>query len=198
MVKETRSPTTGVSTWCAIRTAWPSRTTSTAFVGSPLLPLASQRITCLEHEAPVTHESGAYRGQRVPQLVVFDEHLERVTGHHDEVELPAPIDRGQVARHPLYVRPLPRLPEHRLRGIEPAESSAVPGFPRHTQQLARAATHVEHASRRHHEWKVEPEVPPSLAERIVQLGETGLGEEAVHHHGTVPARQTHVNGMVGG
>ena len=61
-------------------------------VRSPPLPLPSQRIAGLEHEAPIPSESGPYRGQRLSQLVVFKEHLECKAGHHGDFELPTPID----------------------------------------------------------------------------------------------------------
>ena len=69
-----------------------------------------------------------------------------MTGHHNEVELSTPVDRGHITEDPLYVLPLPCLRKHCRGGIETAQSSVVPGFPRQAQQLTGTAAHIEHAS----------------------------------------------------
>ena len=48
-------------------------------------------------------EEGANCCERVAELVVVDEDLEGVAGHDDEVELVAPVERGQIAEDPLDV-----------------------------------------------------------------------------------------------
>ena len=90
-----------------------------------------------------------------------------MAGHDNEVELPGPIDRSEVAVDPLHVGPLLRHLQHRLGGIEPAQPSCVPGFPRQAQQLARPASDIEHALRRHHQRKIELEIRPARAERVI-------------------------------
>ena len=58
MVKETMSPSTGVSTWCVLR------------------------------------EGRPYRAERISEVIIIDEHLERMAAHYDQVELSIPIGRG--------------------------------------------------------------------------------------------------------
>ena len=66
-----------------------------------------------------------------------------MAGHDDEVELPLPVDRGEVAEDPLDVGAGARLIEHRVGGVEPAQPAAVatPGL---AQQVAGAAADIEH------------------------------------------------------
>ena len=72
-------------------------------VWSPAFPRASQRVTGFEDEEAVLCKSRPYRGQRRPQFVVSDQHLECVTGHYDEIELSTPIDRGGVTKAPFHI-----------------------------------------------------------------------------------------------
>ena len=62
--------------------------------------------------------------------------------------------------------------------------TCVPGP---AQQLTCPATNIEHGFRRHHERQVEAEVAPSFPwmKHVVQLGETGLDELMINHHGSV-------------
>lgn len=58
------------------------------------------------------------------------------------------------------------------------------------QQLTRTAADVEHGRGRHDEREVEAEVAPLLpgAEPVVELGESGFGEQAIDHGSSLPNR----------
>ena len=56
-------------------------------VRSPTLPRANQQVASLEREAAVLGEGRPDRGKRGSQVVVGEEHLERMAGHDDQVEL---------------------------------------------------------------------------------------------------------------
>lgn len=68
---------------------------------------------------------------------------------------------------PLYVAPLSRLLQHRLGGVESAQTTNVSGFSGQSQQLTRPATYIEYAIRRHHQWKAKAKVLASSAECVV-------------------------------
>src|SRR5580700_9409266 len=57
------------------------------FLRSPSLPFPRQRVASFECEASVIGERQSNRGERCSQVAVFDQDLERVAGHHDQVEL---------------------------------------------------------------------------------------------------------------
>src|SRR6202166_2469930 len=59
------------------------------------------------------------------------------------------------------------------------------------QQRARPTADVEDGVRRHHERQVEAEVASFLprVEHVIQLGETGLGEQAINHNPSVADRR---------
>jgi hypothetical protein len=108
----------------------------------------------------------------------------------DEVELLIPIDGGEIAQDPFNVRSRTRLVEHRLGGVEPAQSPVVTGLPGSAQQLTRPAPDIQHRLGCHHHRQIEAEVAALLprAEHVVQLGETWLGERPIDHHASLPCR----------
>ncbi len=57
------------------------------FVRSPSLPFAHQRVASFECEAAVIGERRSDCGESCSQVAVFDQDLERMAGHHDQVEL---------------------------------------------------------------------------------------------------------------
>lgn len=153
-------------------------------LGRPVLPGASERVSGLEGEAAAEAEGAADGGQRGSQLIVVDEDLEGVTGHDDEVEPVAPVERGQIAQDPLDVGLLlPGQVEHGGGGVEAAESSGVAGLAGGMQELAGAAADVEDAVGGHEEGQVEVEVSSVEGEGVVEVGECGVGEDGVGHCG---------------
>ena len=110
-----------------------------------------------------------------------------MAGHHDQVELPIPGDRGEVAEDPLDVRARTRLVEHRGSGVESTQPSCVTALTGLVQQRTRPATNIEHGLRGHEELQVEVEVV-SLhpAEGVIQRGESGFGEVAIDHRTYLP------------
>ena len=110
----------------------------------PSFPRSIGRVAGLECETPVLSHDRPDGGERSPQLIVFDEHLEGMTGHHDKVELVVPIGRGEVTENPLDVRAPAGLVEHRLGRVEPAQPPGMPGLPRPVQQRTGPAADVEY------------------------------------------------------
>ena len=58
------------------------------------------------------------------------------------------------------------------------------------QERTGPAADVEHGLRGHHQWQVEAEVTPSFRrmERVIQLGEMCLAEQAIDHSPSLPDR----------
>src|SRR5205085_10542025 len=78
----------------------------------PVLPRSYQWVARFEREVAAVGEGRPDRGERGAYLVILNELLEGMTGHDDQVELPLPADRREVAEDPLDVRPRTRLVEH--------------------------------------------------------------------------------------
>ena len=85
------SPPTGVSISASKRTTVPSRSVNyTTVLGSPSLPLPDQWIAGLEREDATGCQRRADGSERGPDLVVADQFLECMPGHHRQVELTVP------------------------------------------------------------------------------------------------------------
>ena len=69
----------------------------------------------------------------------------------------------------------------------------MPGVPGPVQQRTGAAADVEHGRCRQQQREVEVEVVALVprAEHVVQLGEAGIGEQAVDHGASLPRRRRH-------
>ena len=117
--------------------------------------------------------------QRGSQLVVFDEDLEGVAGHHDEVELLGPVDGGEVAVDPLDVGAPSGLLEHGVGRVEAGEASGVAGLAGQVEQLAGAAADIEDGIGGEQEGEVEVEVAAVRGEGVVEFGEARVGEVGV-------------------
>src|ERR1700689_5421781 len=59
---------------------------------SPSLPFADQRVASFECETSVIGERQSDWGERHSQVALFDQDLERMAGHHDQVELSIETD----------------------------------------------------------------------------------------------------------
>ena len=106
-----------------------------------------------------------------------------MTAHHDEVELPVPRGCREVAEDPFDVGSGASLFEHPDRGVESAQPPGVALLPGPAQQGTGAAPDVEHRVGRHDEVEVEVVVTEALprTERVVERGETRVGELVVDH-----------------
>ena len=106
-----------------------------------------------------------------------------MAGHDDELELILPVDRCEIAKHPLDVSPPARLRQHAGCRIEPAQPSRVTELPCLVQHRAGSAADIEHGLRRHDERHVEIEVGPLLArtQPVIEGGKAGIGEQAIDH-----------------
>ena len=157
-------------------------------VRNPVFPSPGQRIAGLGHEAAVQSEGRPYRGQRLSQLFVFDQHLECVTGHYYEVELldtirltrgrhaptprpaasePAPASRrrGRVRTVVLYARPPgPGAAARRYRNRRPARSP--PTSPVEGRRRSPVCPHrTRHTTRRESARKTGDRPPPQCGIR---------------------------------
>ena len=79
------------------------------------------------------------------QVVVVDEHLERVARHDDEVEAFGQLDGGEVAEGPVDVGAAPCLGQHAGSRVESAEPSGVAGRSAPVQAHNAAVDAVVHA-----------------------------------------------------
>ena len=95
-------------------------------VGGPGLPFAQQRVAGLEHEAAAGRERGADGGEGGGDLAIRHEHLEGVTGHHDQVERRGEARGGEVAEGPVDRGIAARHRQHPGGGIEPARRPPCP------------------------------------------------------------------------
>jgi hypothetical protein len=155
-------------------------------VGRPGLPGAGRRVPRLEDEPPVGREGGPDGAQRQAQLLVADEDLEGVPGHHDEIELAAPLHGPQISERPLDTGfPPACLDEHRGGGVDSREPPGVSLAAGPAQQLPGTAPDIEHGAGRHHQ--VQTEVVPGAPriETVVQRGQGQVRERAIHHRGSL-------------
>jgi len=74
---------------------------------APVLPCPGQGVAGLKHETAPFGKSRTDRRKRNPQLIVPNENLERMTAHHDQIELGPPTPPMQGPRAPTRRRPLP-------------------------------------------------------------------------------------------
>ncbi|KUM74508.1 hypothetical protein AQI70_16800 [Streptomyces curacoi] len=152
----------------------------------PSLPGPRGRIPRLEHEASAGAEGVAHAAQRLAQLLVADEHLERVPGHHDQLELRSPPPRPQITEHPLDAAAVPPgLYQHGGGRIEPHEPPRVTVGPGPPEQPARTAPDIEHRVGGPHKTEVEVVARPPRIEGVVQHGEREIRERPIDHRGSV-------------
>src|SRR5277367_5979928 len=62
------------------------------FVRSPSLPFPDNRVASFEREASVSGEGRSDCGERCSQVAVFEQDLECMAGHRDQVELSIETD----------------------------------------------------------------------------------------------------------
>ena len=154
-----------------------------------MLPGPSSRVAGLEDEASIGPQCASNGPQRTADLLVIDEDLEGVPGHHDEIELVGPRRRLERAEVPLDVGAHAGLVQHRVGRIQPAEPATVPCLSRQAKQFAGPAPDVEDGVSRQHQRQVEGEVGAPLARCVVEPRQLGLLEQPVRHRAIVPGPQ---------
>jgi hypothetical protein len=157
----------------------------------PLLPCAQRRIARLEHEPSAGTQRASYSRQRREPLIVGEEDLSDVGGHHHQVDreirnLPTEVSR--VAADPLDpVSTLlsPRHVERRRRGIKTDDVGATLG--EHTREGPGAAADVKHCAGTEliNHCDVVIEVGTIRVECVVDRGEPEVVEDRVGHCSTV-------------
>lgn len=149
----------------------------------PLLPGASLRTTCLEHEPSALAQYAVYGVQRLRPTRVVDEHLGDVPGHHGEIRrVHAPGQRRRVALDPGHA------PGIRLRScdiergagrvdadhVEPVLSEKYP----ETTGSASDVHNLASAELAHNAF-VGPEIAAVVVEEVVELGQSRISETGI-------------------
>ena len=145
-------------------------------------------VAGLERKATVARQGCSDCGQRTAQVVVPDQGLERMAGHHHQVEFAVPGRRVEVAQNPFDPRNRPGLLDHPDTRIEAAQPPRVAGLTGFAEHGAGAAADVEHRAGRHHQGAIEREIRSAgrRREEVVEFGERGVIEVAIDHELTPP------------
>jgi DNA-binding NarL/FixJ family response regulator len=139
----------------------------------PGFPGAGLRMPGLEGEPAATCYRLMDLGQRLAQVVVSDEVLERMAGHDRQVEFAGPPcwDGSGIGLYPVDAGTGPGagLRKHRQVGIESGKATRVPDVTGAVQQGASTAPDVEHPVRPHDEAKIEVVTRPPRVEHVVPV-----------------------------
>lgn len=149
--------------------------------GCPCSPRFGARVAGIEQEAAAVVEHASHAAQCRVDVVVGQQALERVPGHHHSIERRTGRQAVERAREPAYgvgTRLASRVIDHRRRGID--RDDVMPGRREPPRERAGAATEIEDASPGGADrGGVEREVPIARVEQVVHRDEARVGVEQV-------------------
>lgn len=138
-------------------------------------------VAGVEQEAAADGEHTSHAAQCRVDVVVGQQALERVPGHHDRIERRTGRQAVERAREPAYgvgTRPASRVIDHRRRGID--RDDVMPGRREPPREHAGATAEIEDASPGGADrGGVEREIPIAGVEQVVHRDEARVGVEQV-------------------
>lgn len=152
----------------------------------PLQPAAALGTAGLEHQLATGSQAASYSGEGARPVLLLDDRLRDIAGHHREVDPAREIvrHRGGIPVHPPH-RLSSRLAsgdvQRRARRVHPHDLEAPLGD--HQRERAGAAAHVQHAPRLQlgDDRGVRVQVAAVRVQRVVDSGEARMLEEVVGH-----------------